>query len=89
MQLHAFREQAFAAALATARKSRPAAFCFHAGTKTMLLFACSFGGLVSAFHKTGNPPRRDLKALNLGLSAALSTLSSASIVTPASSIRVI
>jgi hypothetical protein len=89
MQLGAFREQAFAAALATARKSRPAASCFHAGPKTMLAFACSFGGLVSAFHKTGNPPRRDLKALNLGLSAALSTLSSASIVTPAPSVRLI
>jgi hypothetical protein len=89
MQLHAFREQAFAAALATARKSRAAASCFHAGPKTMLAFACSFGGLVSAFHKTENPPRRDLKALNLGLSAALSTLLRASIVTPALSVRVI
>jgi hypothetical protein len=89
MQLDAFREQAFAASLATARKNRPAAFCFHAGPKTMLAFTCSFGGLVSAFHKTGNPPRRDLKALNLGLSAALSTLSSASIVTPAPSVRLI
>jgi hypothetical protein len=53
MLFHAFREQAFAAALATARKNRAAASCFHAGPKTMLALACSLGGLVSAFHKTG------------------------------------
>jgi hypothetical protein len=47
-------KQAFAAALATACQRGTAAFCLHPGTKTMLAFACSFGWLVSAFHKTEN-----------------------------------
>jgi hypothetical protein len=56
MPFHASREQAFAAALSAARQRRAAPFCFHAGTKTMLTFARSFGWLVSAFHKTENRP---------------------------------
>ena len=52
MSLDAFREQALAAALSPACKYRATAFGFHAGTKTMLAFACSLGGLVSPFHKT-------------------------------------
>jgi hypothetical protein len=47
-------EQALAAALAAACQGRAAPFCLHAGTKTMLPFACSLGWLVSAFHKTEN-----------------------------------
>jgi hypothetical protein len=54
MSLDAFREQALAAPLPPACKCRATAFGFHAGTKTMLAFACSLGWLVSAFHKTEN-----------------------------------
>jgi hypothetical protein len=46
------REQTFAAALTAACQGCAARFCFHAGTKTMLTFACSLGWLISAFHKT-------------------------------------
>jgi hypothetical protein len=52
MFLDAFREQALAPALPPARKGRPAAFGFHSGAKTVLTFPCSFGRLVSPFHKT-------------------------------------
>jgi hypothetical protein len=52
MSLDAFREQPFAAALTPARKDRTPAFGTHPRTKTVLTFACSFGRLVSAFHKT-------------------------------------
>jgi hypothetical protein len=52
MPLDAFWEQALAAALAPAGKDRTPAFGLHASTKTVLTFACSLGGLVSAFHKT-------------------------------------
>jgi hypothetical protein len=52
MSLDAFREQALAAALPPAGKCRATAFGFHAGTKTVLAFACSLRGLVSPFHKT-------------------------------------
>jgi hypothetical protein len=57
MSLHAFWQQAFAAALPAARKNRAAAFGFHAGAKTMLAFARSLGRLVSAFHKLKVSPR--------------------------------
>jgi hypothetical protein len=52
MFLDAFREQALAAALSPAGKDRATAFGLHPGTKTVLTFACSLGGLVSPFHKT-------------------------------------
>ena len=52
MFLDAFREQALAAALSPAGKCRATGFGLHAGTKTVLTFACSLGGLVSPFHKT-------------------------------------
>jgi hypothetical protein len=51
MSLDAFREQTFAPALPPAGKRRAAAFGPHAGTKTVLAFACSLGWLVSPFHK--------------------------------------
>jgi hypothetical protein len=54
MLFDAFRKQTFTAALTAARQGCAAPFCFHAGTKTMLTFACSLGWLVSAFHKTEN-----------------------------------
>jgi hypothetical protein len=51
---HASWEKSFAAALPAACQGCTARFRFHAGTKTMLTFACSLGWLVSAFHKTEN-----------------------------------
>ena len=54
MRFDALWEQAFAAALASACQGCAARFRFHAGTKTMLTFACSLRWLVSAFHKTEN-----------------------------------
>jgi hypothetical protein len=52
VKLDAFREQTLAAALSPARQRGTARFCLHAGTKTVLTFACSLGWLVSPFHKT-------------------------------------
>jgi len=52
VKLNAFREQALAAALPPARQRGTARFCFHAGAKTVLTFACSLGWLVSPLHKT-------------------------------------
>jgi hypothetical protein len=54
MPSNALWKQALAAALAAACQGRAAPFRLHAGTKTMLAFACSLGWLVSAFHKTEN-----------------------------------
>jgi hypothetical protein len=54
MSFDALWEQTFAAALTAARQCFAAAFCFHAGTKAMLTFACPLGWLVGTFHKTGN-----------------------------------
>jgi len=48
---NALWEQAFAAALAPARKSGAAALCLHTRAKTVLLFTRSFRWLISAFHK--------------------------------------
>jgi len=69
--LDAFREQAFAPALPPARQRRAARFRFHPGTKTVLTFACSLGGLVSPFHKT-EKASVGLRAVTLGMSTALS-----------------
>jgi len=71
MFLDAFREQALAAALSPACKYRATAFGLHAGTKTVLTFACSLGGLVSPFHKT-DKASVGLRAVTLGMSTALS-----------------
>jgi hypothetical protein len=71
MSLDAFREQALATALSSTCKYRATAFGFHAGTKTVLTFACSLGGLVSPFHKT-DKASVGLRAVTLGMSAALS-----------------
>lgn len=66
----AFREQTLAPALPPARKGRPAAFGFHARTKTVLTFACSLGRLIGPFHK----PTKSvgLRAVTLEVSTALS-----------------
>jgi hypothetical protein len=48
---NALWEQAFATALAPARKGGAAALCFHTRAKTVLLFTRSFRWLISAFHK--------------------------------------
>ena len=52
MILDTFRQQTFAASLSPTRESGAAALCFHARTKTMLAFACSFRCLIGAFHGT-------------------------------------
>jgi len=54
MPFDASRKQTFTAALTAACQGCAAPFRFHAGTKTMLTFACSLGWLISAFHKTEN-----------------------------------
>jgi len=54
MPFHTPWKQTSTAALAAARQGRATPFRLHAGTKTMLTFACSLGWLVSAFHKTEN-----------------------------------
>jgi hypothetical protein len=51
MTIDAFWQQTFASALTTAREGGASAFRPHAGTKTVLLLARSFGWLISAFHK--------------------------------------
>jgi len=50
VQVNAFRKQAFAAALPSARKSGATAFGPHTSTKAVLAFARSFGWLIRAFH---------------------------------------
>jgi hypothetical protein len=53
MTIDAFWQQTFAAALTPPCEGGASAFGPHAGTKTVLLLACSFGWLISAFHKAG------------------------------------
>jgi hypothetical protein len=48
--VNALWEQAFATALAPARKSGAAALCSHTRAKTMLAFTRSFRWLIRAFH---------------------------------------
>ena len=72
MCLDTFREQAFAAALPSARKSGATAFGPHTSTKAVLAFARSFGWLIRAFHKT-EKSRCDLGAVTVGTSVVLST----------------
>ena len=71
MFLDALWKQAFAAALSPARKDCATAFGLHAGTKTVLTFACSLRRLVSSFHKT-EKIWVGVKAVTLGMSTALS-----------------
>jgi hypothetical protein len=51
MSVNAFRQQAFAAALAPPREGGAAALGPHTGAKAMLALARSLRWLISAFHK--------------------------------------
>ena len=83
MTLDALRQEPLASALATTRESGASAFGPHAGTKTVLLFARSLGWLISTFHKAEKFAPRELRAVTLGWSRGLSTLSGARmLVTP-------
>ena len=66
------RQQTFAAALPALRECRSAAVRLHAGAETVLAFARALGWLVGTFHKAAETARRDLKAITLGMSTALS-----------------
>lgn len=75
MTLDAFRQEPFAPALTTTREGGASAFGPHASTKTVLLFARSLRWLISTFHKAEKFARRELRAVTLGWSGGLSTLS--------------
>jgi len=49
--IDAFRQKSLASSLAASREGGAPAFRPHAGPKTVLLLARSFGWLISAFHK--------------------------------------
>jgi hypothetical protein len=53
MHLRPFGQESLSSALAAAGESGAAAFRLHAGTKTMLTFSGSLGGLIRAFHDSG------------------------------------
>jgi hypothetical protein len=53
VQFNALWKQAFATALAPARKCSAAALCSHTRAKTVLAFTRSFRWLISAFHSSG------------------------------------
>ena len=78
----AFREQALAATLPSARQRGTAALRLHPCTKTVLVFACSLRWLVSSFHKTESSFRRNLGVLTLEMGAALSIAQRDAIVDP-------
>jgi hypothetical protein len=67
-----FGQKSLASALATAREGGASAFGPHSRPKTVLLLACSFGWLISAFHKAEKYARRELRAVTLGWGRALS-----------------
>lgn len=75
MSIYAFGKEAFPAALTAPCKCGASAFRPHPGTKTVLTFARSLRWLVSAFHKAEKYLRRELRAVTLGWSKALSILS--------------
>jgi hypothetical protein len=50
MILDTLRQQTLASALSPTRKGGPAAFGFHAGSKTVLTFTRALRWLISAFH---------------------------------------
>jgi hypothetical protein len=50
MILDTLRQQTLASALSPTRKRGPAAFGFHAGSKTVLTFTRALRWLISAFH---------------------------------------
>jgi hypothetical protein len=71
LSLDTFWKQALAKALSPACKGRATALGLHAGTKTMLTFACSLGRLISSFHKIGKASA-GLRGVTLEMSMALS-----------------
>lgn len=54
VNLHALRQETFAATLTAASEDRAAVFRFHAGTKTELAFTGAFGRLITGFHGGGS-----------------------------------
>jgi hypothetical protein len=72
VKFDAFWQQTFATALAPARQRSASGFGLHARTETVLLLAGALGWLIRAFHKTEKLLRRDLRAVTLGMSGALS-----------------
>jgi hypothetical protein len=75
MSIDTFGQKPLPTALAAPRKRGASAFRPHPGTKTVLAFAGSLRWLVSAFHKAEKYARRELRAVTLGWSEALSILS--------------
>jgi hypothetical protein len=75
MSIDTFGKEPFPPALPAPRKRGAPAFRPHPGTKTVLAFARSLRWLVSAFHKAEKYLRRELRAVTLGWSKALSILS--------------
>ena len=71
LSLDAFWKQAFATALSPACKCRATALGLHPGTKTVLTFACSLGGLISSFHKI-RKASAGLRAVTLEMGMGLS-----------------
>lgn len=64
MHFNALGQKALPALGAAAGKDGAAIFCFHACTKTELLFACALGSLIGTFHKTGLQVKRDAESMN-------------------------
>jgi hypothetical protein len=67
MNLSAFRQETFPAALATSRESGAPAFCAHARAKTVLIFSGALRALQGAFHDVAFS-----RGATLGRQAALS-----------------
>jgi hypothetical protein len=74
MPLHAFWQEPLPAALPPARKRGAAAFAFHAGAESVLVFARALRWLISAFHRAETAFWGDLKAVIVRMSKALSIL---------------
>src|SRR5437764_15052628 len=68
--LDTLRQQTLASALSPTRKSGPAAFGFHAGSKTVLTFTRALRWLISAFHGAVERTGTVKVALRLSMSAS-------------------
>jgi hypothetical protein len=75
MEFRALGKKTLSAALTAPCKRGASAFRPHPGPKTVLTFARALRWLVSAFHKAEKYLRRELRAVTLGWSKALSILS--------------
>ena len=71
LSVDTFWKHALATAVSPACKGRATALGLHAGTKTVLTFACSLGRLISSFHKI-RKASAGLRAVTLEMSMALS-----------------